>query len=198
MSAAFIASMANMPDTDSIVVSLLKVYKTYDPAARSSVEVFLLYPGFKAQIFYRIARYLFVRRVPFVPRLISEIARFLTGIEIHPGAEIGHSLVIDHGMGVVIGETAVVGNHVLIYQGVTLGGTSLHKIKRHPTIGDRVVLGAGCKVLGDITVGEGSRVGANSVVIENVPAECTVVGIPAKIIRRGVQPGEELNHDFII
>lgn len=187
----------NWPTLD-FVFSLLKVYKTYDPAARSYLEVFLLYPGFKAVLFHRVAHFLHRLRLPLLPRLISEVARFLTGIEIHPGARLGHGVVIDHGMGVVIGETAIVGDEVLIYQGVSLGGTSLNPVKRHPTIGNRVVLGAGAKILGDITIGEGSRVGANSVVIESVPAHSTVVGIPARVIRRGVKPGEELNHDFII
>ena len=147
--------------------------------------------------FYRIARALRAAHVPFFPRMISEIGRFLSGIEIHPGAKIGRGLIIDHGMGVVIGETSVIGNDVIIYQGVTLGGTSLTPDKRHPTIEDHVVIGAGAKVLGNITVGAGSRLGANSVVIEDVPPNSTVVGIPGKIIRRGIQPGEELQHELI-
>lgn len=178
--------------------SLLQAYKAYDPAARSRLEIFLLYPGYKAQLIYRLAHVLFKMNFPLLPRALCECGRFLTGIEIHPGARLGRRLVIDHGMGVVIGETAIVGDDVLIYQGVTLGGTSLDRVKRHPTIGNRVVIGAGAKVLGNITVGEGSRIGANSVVIENVPAHSTAVGIPARVIHGGVQPGQELSHDFII
>lgn len=156
----------------------LRNYRKYDPAARSTIEIALLYPGIRAMFFYRIARALFVAHVPFVPRLLSEIARFLSGIEIHPGAQIGRGLIIDHGMGVVVGETAVIGNDVIIYQGVTLGGTSLAHEKRHPTIEDHVVIGAGAKVLGNIVIGAGSRLGANSVVIESCPPHSTVVGIP--------------------
>ena len=180
------------------MLALLKAYKTYDPAARSLIEIFFLYPGYKAQLMHRLANALFRARVPFVPKLIAEISRFLTGIEIHPGAKLGRGVVIDHGMGVVIGETTVVGDGVIIYQGVTLGGTRLDKAKRHPTVGNGVVIGAGAKVLGDLLIGEGSRIGANSVVIENVAPRTTVVGIPARVIKRGIEPGEELNHDFII
>lgn len=180
------------------MLPLLKVYKTYDPAARSYAEIFLLYPGYKAQVLHSLAHALAKFGVPFLPRLISECNRFLTGIDIHPGARLGRGIVIDHGMGVVIGETAIVGDNVLIYQGVTLGGVSLKKVKRHPTIGNRVVIGAGAKILGDITVGEDSLIGANSVVIEDVPPRSTVVGIPARVIQRGIKSGEELNHDFII
>jgi serine O-acetyltransferase len=178
--------------------SLLRVYKTYDPAARSRFEIFLLYPGYKAQVLHRIAHALFRLGLPLLPRAISELARFLTGIEIHPGARLGRGVVIDHGMGVVIGETAIVGDEVLIYQGVSLGGTNLDRVQRHPTIGNRVVIGAGAKVLGNIKVGEGSRIGANSVVIEDVPPNSTVVGVPARVIRQGIKSGEELNHDYII
>ena len=176
----------------------LKNYRRYDPAARSYVEIALLYPGVRALFFYRIARALLVIHIPFIPRMLSEIGRFLTGIEIHPGAQIGRGLIIDHGMGVVVGETAIIGNDVIIYQGVTLGGTSLVHEKRHPTIEDHVVVGAGAKVLGNITIGAGSRLGANSVVIDNVPPNSTVVGIPGKIIGRGgIRPGEELQHELI-
>jgi serine O-acetyltransferase len=175
----------------------LRNYRRYDPAAKSYLEILLLYPGIKAMFFYRIAHFLFRLKVPFFPRMLCEIARFLTGIEIHPGAVIGKGLIIDHGMGVVIGETTVIGNDVIIYQGVSLGGTSLEPTKRHPTIEDHVVIGAGAKVLGNITIGAGSRLGANSVVIDPVPPNSTVVGIPGRVIRRGVQAGEELSHELI-
>lgn len=176
----------------------LEQYRRYDPASRSRSEIFFLYPGPKAVGLYRMANALERRGVPFVPRLISETARWLTGIEIHPAATIGKNLMIDHGHGVVIGETAVVGDNVLLYQGVTLGGTHVRREKRHPTVEDNVVVGAGAKILGKITVGEGSRVGANSVVIDDVPAHSTVVGIPAKtVVKEGIRPGEELRHDRI-
>lgn len=178
------------------MLKLLKDYRHYDPAAQSTLEIFLLYPGVKAIIFHRIAHGLFKLRIPLLPRFISELSRFITGIDIHPGARLG-DVIIDHGMGVVIGETAVVGNGVIIYQGVTLGGTSLRREKRHPTIHDRVVIGAGAKVLGAIEIGAGTRIGSNSVVVESVPPNSTVVGIPGKIIKRGIREGEELQHEQI-
>lgn len=174
---------------------LIRRYQKYDPAAKSFLEVALLYPGPKAIGLYRVAHRLHRLGVPFVPRLLSETGRFLTGIEIHPGATIGQGLIIDHGMGVVIGETAELGDDVIIYQGVTLGGTHLERRKRHPTIGDRVVIGTGAKVLGAITIGEGSRIGANSVILEDVPPNSTIVGVVSKRISRGIRPGEELDHD---
>lgn len=180
------------------MVKLLRAYKKYDPAARSLVEILFLYPGIKANGIYRIGHALWKLQIPFLPRLLCEVGRFLTGIEIHPGATIGSELIIDHGMGVVIGQTAVIGNQVILYQGVTLGGTSLSKTKRHPTLGNRVIVGAGAKILGNILIGNDSRIGANSVVIENVPPGSTVVGIPGKAISRAVLPGQELNHDYII
>ena len=176
---------------------LLKAYKDYDPAAKSYLEILLLYPGVKATCLHRCAHQLYIWGIPFFPRAINEFARFLTGIDIHPGAKLGDCVMIDHGMGVVIGETAIVGENVLIYQGVTLGGTKLSHGKRHPTIENGVVVGAGAKVLGDITIGEGTRIGSNSVVVANIPPHSTVVGIPGKIINKGVHPGEELNHDQI-
>lgn len=153
-----------------------------DPAARSKIEVFLLYPTIHALIAYRISHYLYINKLFFLARLISQISRFFTGIEIHPGAKIGRGLVIDHGMGVVIGETAEIGDNVLLYHGVTLGGTGKDKGKRHPTVGNNVVIGAGAKVLGPIYIGSNSKIGANSVVLNNVPEGATSVGIPAKNI----------------
>lgn len=153
-----------------------------DPAARSKIEVFLLYPTIHALIAYRISHYLYINKLFFLARLISQISRFFTGIEIHPGAKIGRGLVIDHGMGVVIGETAEIGDNVLLYHGVTLGGTGKDKGKRHPIVGNNVVIGAGAKVLGPIYIGSNSKIGANSVVLNNVPEGATAVGIPAKNI----------------
>ena len=154
-----------------------------DPAATSRVEVVLTYAGFHALLSYRLAHWLWKRRIPFVPRALSQLARFLTGIEIHPGATIGSGMFIDHGMGVVIGETSEVGNNVTLFQGVTLGGTGKQRGKRHPTLGSHVVVGAGAKVLGPITIGDYVKVGANAVVLQDVPDHSTVVGIPGKIVR---------------
>ena len=179
------------------MLELLKTYRRYDPASRSRIEIFLLYPGIKAIGFHRIAHALHGAKVPFIPRLFCEIGRFLTGIEIHPGAQIGRNVIFDHGMGIVIGETAIVEDSVILYQGVTLGGTSLAKTKRHPTLCRGVVVGAGAKVLGNITVGEGSRIGSNSVVVKDVPPNSTVVGIPGVIVKSGIKQGEELSHDLI-
>ncbi len=152
-----------------------------DPAARGAVEVLLCYPGLHAVWGYRFSHWLWKRHLKLPGRLVSHAVRFLTGIEIHPGAAIGPGLFIDHGMGVVIGETAIVGRDVTIYQSVTLGGTSLRKGKRHPTIGDRVTIGAGAKVLGPIEIGSGSRVGANAVVMRSVPPDSVVIGVPGRI-----------------
>ncbi|MCX7592207.1 MAG: serine O-acetyltransferase [Fischerella sp.] len=153
-----------------------------DPAARSWLEVLFCYPGFHALCLHRLAHWLYHHKVFFIPRLISHLGRFLTGIEIHPGAEIGKGVFIDHGMGVVIGETAVVGDYSLIYQGVTLGGTGKETGKRHPTLGKNVVVGAGAKVLGNISIGDRVRIGAGSVVLRDVPSDCTVVGVPGRNI----------------
>ena len=153
-----------------------------DPAARSKIEVFLLYPTIHALIAYRIAHFLYTKRLFFLARLISQVSRFFTGIEIHPGAKIGKGLVIDHGMGVLIYETSEIGENVLLYHGVTLGGTGKDKGKRHPTLGDNVIIGAGAKVLGPIYIGSNSKIGANSVVLKDVPEGATAVGIPAKNI----------------
>jgi serine O-acetyltransferase len=156
-----------------------------DPAARSGLEVFLCYSGLHAVWLHRFHHWLWQHGLLLPARWLAQGARHFTGIEIHPGATIGRRLFIDHGMGVVIGETAVVGDDVTMYQGVTLGGTSLHRVKRHPTIGDRVVIGDGAKVLGDIRVGNNSRVGAGSVVLRDVPDDSTIVGVPGHIILRG-------------
>ncbi len=177
---------------------LLQAYRQRDPAAQSALEVLLLYPGVKAIALHYISHSLWKKGLPFLPRAISEFSRWLTGIEIHPGARIGRGLVIDHGQGVVIGETAVVGEQVTIYQGVTLGGVSLLPGKRHPTIGNRVVIGAGAKVLGNIEIGDDARIGANSVAVENVAPGVTVVGIPARPVRRGASPALDGVMDFII
>ena len=180
------------------MIDLIRAYLKYDPATKSALEVLFLYPGIKAVMLHRLAHNMYKAGVPFFPRAVSEFSRFLTGIDIHPGAKIGKNLIIDHGMGVVIGETAVIGNHCLIYHGVTLGGVDLHPVKRHPTLEDGVVIGAGAKILGNITIGAQSRVGANSVVIKDVPDHSTATGIPAKIVnQKGVIPGEELKHDQI-
>lgn len=165
-----------------------------DPAARNWLEVLFCYPGLQALVFHRLAHQLYRLGIPFIPRLISHIARFMTGIEIHPGAAVGRSVFIDHGMGVVIGETAIVGDYTLIYQGVTLGGTGKECGKRHPTIGSNVVVGAGAKVLGNIQVGDNVRIGAGSVVLRNVPSNCTVVGIPGRIIYRSGVRVDPLEH----
>lgn len=165
-----------------------------DPAAKSVVEILLCYPGLHAVLLHRIAHPLYKAGVPLVPRLISQAARWLTGIEIHPGATIGRRFFIDHGMGVVIGETAEVGDDVLIYQGVTLGGTGKESGKRHPTLGNNVVVGGGAKVLGNIKIGDHARIGAGSVVIHSVPENSTVVGIPGKVVRTRADAAETLDH----
>ncbi len=152
-----------------------------DPAARNVAEV-VLYPGLHAIILHRLANWIWKRRIPFVPRLISQIGRFFTGIEIHPGAKIGRGFFIDHGMGVVIGETSEIGNWVMLYQGVTLGGTGKQRGKRHPTLEDHVVVGVGAIVLGAITIGEGARVGGGAVVVKDVPPYSTAIGVPARIV----------------
>lgn len=166
-----------------------------DPAARSKLEVMLVYSGLHAIWIHRITHWLWKRNIRFLARWLSQAARWLTGIEIHPGATIGPGFFIDHGMGVVIGETAEIGADVTLYHGVTLGGTSLNKEKRHPTIGDRVVIGAGAKVLGAIEIGADSRIGANAVVVKSVPENSVVVGVPGQIVKRS-QPTQtiDLNH----
>ena len=176
----------------------IRAIQRNDPAARGALEVLLCYPGLHALAAHRVTHALWRWRVPLLPRLASQFTRFLTGIEIHPGATIGRRVFIDHGMGVVIGETAVVGDDCLVYQGVTLGGTSLAHGKRHPTLEDHVVVGAGAKVLGDIRLGSHTRVGAGSVVIKSTPPHSTVVGIPGHVLEEraeeGARPGHELEH----
>ncbi len=155
-----------------------------DPAAVNIIEVLLAYPGLHAILFHRVAHWLHRRGVPVIPRLISHLSRFLTGIEIHPGARIGKGFFIDHGMGVVIGETTEIGDNVTLYQGVTLGGTGKERGKRHPTIGNDVVISAGAKILGAITIGDGSKIGAGAVVLRDVPPYSTAVGVPARVVAR--------------
>jgi serine O-acetyltransferase len=161
----------------------IRAFYDKDPAAKSNLEIILAYPGFHAVVLHRLAHRLYLRRVPVLPRLVSHFTRFITGIEIHPGAQLGRRLTIDHGMGIVIGETAEVGDDVLLYQGVTLGNARFQRGKRHPTVGNNVVIGAGAKVLGPITVGDGARVAAGAVVINDVPPNTTAAGVPAKAIR---------------
>ena len=179
-----------------IIIEDFKTVKKNDPALKSNFELFFNYPGVWALFFYRISNALYKRGLRFIPRLISAIGQFLTTVDIHPGATIGRGVFIDHASGVVIGETAEVGNNVLIYQQVTLGGVSLSKGKRHPTIEDGVTIGAGAKVLGNIRVGKDAKIGANSVVIKDVPPECTAVGVPAHTAKR-VDNKEPLRHNIM-
>ena len=154
-----------------------------DPAATSWLEVVLTYAGFHAMLAYRVSHWLKAHRAPFLPRFLSQLARWLTGIEIHPSAKIGRGFFIDHGMGVVIGETAEIGDFVTLFQGVTLGGTGKERGKRHPTVGNHVVIGAGAKILGGISIGDNVKIGANSVVLKNVAANSTVIGVPARVVK---------------
>jgi len=176
----------------------IKAVKERDPAAKSALEVLLLYPGLHALMVYRVSHKLWQWKIPLVPRWLSQSIRFLTGIEIHPGATIGKNFFIDHGMGVVVGETSIIGDNVLLYQGVTLGGTGKETGKRHPTIGNNVVVGAGAKILGNITIGDNSYIGANAVVIKDVPPNSTVVGIPGRITKQeGRKIDMELDHRHV-
>lgn len=170
--------------------------KRNDPALHSTFELFFNYPGLWALFYHRIAHSIYNRGLRFIPRFISAFSRLLTTIDIHPAAQIGHRVFIDHGAGVVIGETAIIGDDVVIYQQVTLGGVSTSVGKRHPTIGNRVVIGAGAKVLGNITLGDDAKIGANSVVVKNVPSGATAVGVPARILLCSTQ-NEELRHDVL-
>ena len=161
----------------------LAAYQARDPAARSKLEIFLLYPGVHATLYHQAAHFCYCHKIKFLARTISQWSRFWTGIEIHPGAKIGRRLVIDHGMGIVIGETAEVGDDCLIYHGVTLGGTGKDQGKRHPTIGNNVLLSTGSKVLGPFKVGDGARIAANAVVLKEIPENATAVGVPARVVR---------------
>lgn len=162
----------------------INAIKRRDPAARNSVEVFLLYAGLHAVIWYRISHFFYRHKLFFVARLFSQLGRFFTGVEIHPGAQIGKGLLIDHGSGVVIGETTIIGDDCTLYQGVTLGGTGKDKGKRHPTLGNNVMVGSGAKILGPFSVGDNARIAANAVVLDEVPANSTAVGVPARIVRK--------------
>ena len=162
----------------------INAIKQKDPAARSTLEIFLCYPGFYALIFHRVSHWLWNHSFKLLARMNSNLARFITGIEIHPGATFGKRVFIDHGMGVVVGETAIVGDDVLIYQGVILGGTSTEKTKRHPTVEKGVIIGAGAKVMGNITIGEYSKIGTGAVVLKDVPPDSTCVGVPGRIVKR--------------
>ena len=173
------------------IVEDIRAYKRNDPAARSALEIFFLYNGFHATLHYRIAHWLHTHGLKFLARLVSQGSKFFTGIEIHPGATIGRRLVIDHGTGIVIGETAVIGDDCLLYQGVTLGGTGKDIGKRHPTLGNNVMVGCGAKLLGPFTVGDNARIAANSVVLRDVPQDATVVGVPGRVVRLR---GEKLDH----
>ena len=169
----------------SIISSIrndIKAAYAHDPAAVNILEILFAYPGFHARQWHRVAHTLHQWRIPVLPRLISHLSRFCTGIEIHPGVKIGEGVFIDHGMGVVIGETAVIGDNTVLYQGVSLGGTSLQKAKRHPTLGKNVVVGAGAQVIGNVTIGDNSKIGAGSVVINSVPANATVIGVPGRVV----------------
>lgn len=172
----------------------IKFIKKYDPAAKSYLEIILCYPGLHALWFHKLAHFLYRMKLPLIPRMINTFSRFVTGIDIHPGAQIANGIMIDHGHGVVIGETATVAKGCLIYQGVTLGGTGKESGKRHPSLLENVVVGAGAKILGNITIGKNVRVGAGSVVMRDVPHDTTVVGIPAKVVRSKMPIGEEGEH----
>lgn len=178
----------------SSIISDFKIIFDRDPAARNWLEVIFCYPGLQALVLHRFSHKLYHLGIPLLPRLLSHFGRFFTGIEIHPGATIGEGVFIDHGMGVVIGETAIIGNYCLIYQGVTLGGTGKEIGKRHPTLGENVVVGAGAKVLGNLLIGNDVRIGAGSVVLKDVPSECTVVGIPGRIVYRSGVKVNPLEH----
>ncbi len=178
----------------STLIADFRIIFERDPAARNWLEVLICYPGLQAIVLHRFAHQLYRLKIPFIPRLMSHLARFFTGIEIHPGAQIGANVCIDHGMGVVIGETAIVGDYCLIYQGVTLGGTGKEIGKRHPTLGNNVVVGAGAKVLGNLTIGDNVRIGAGSVVLRDVPSDCTVVGVPGRIVYRSGERVDPLEH----
>jgi len=178
--------------------TLIKAYQRSDPAAKSWMEVFFLYPGFRATLLHRIAHFGYCCGIPLIPRLLSEINRWMNGMDIHPGAQLGKNIVIDHGLGVVIGETAIIGDRCLIYHGVTLGSTQLKPGKRHPTLGNDVTVGAGAKILGNIVIGSRSKIGANSVVTRDIPPDSTAVGIPAVIVSKEIGTQFGFCYDYII
>lgn len=173
------------------IIETLDAYKARDPAARSRLEIFLLYSGVHAIVYHRIAHWFYCHKMQFIARAISQWSRFWTGVEIHPAAQIGRRLVIDHGMGIVIGETTEIGDDCLLYQGVTLGGTGKDKGKRHPTLGNNVMVGSGAKVLGPFKVGDNSRIASNAVVLKEIPPDSTAVGVPARVVRVA---GEKINY----
>ena len=173
------------------LVETIRAYQKNDPAARSGLEVFLLYNGLHATLIYRAAHWLHLHKLQFLARLLSQLAKWFTGVEIHPAATIGRRLVIDHGTGIVIGATTQIGDDCLLYQGVTLGGTGIATGKRHPTLGNNIMVGSGAKILGPIRIGDNARVAANSVVLRDVPENSTVVGVPGRVVRLG---GEKLDH----
>ena len=173
------------------LMETLEAYQRRDPAAHSKLEIFLLYQGVHALLYHRLAHWLYCHNLKFLARAVSQWSRFWTGIEIHPGAKIGRRLVMDHGMGIVIGETTEIGDDVLLYHGVTLGGTGKDQGKRHPTIGNGVMIACGAKVLGPFKVGDGARIASNAVVLSEIPAEATAVGVPARVVRIA---GEKMNY----
>lgn len=173
------------------LMETIRAYQKNDPAARSALEIFLLYNGLHAEIGYRVSHWFYKHRMQFIARWISQVSKQCTGVEIHPAAKIGRRLVIDHGTGIVIGATAEIGDDCLLYQGVTLGGTGSGHGKRHPTLGNNVMVGCGAKILGPFKVGDNSKIAANSVVLREVPKNCTVVGIPGHVVKQG---GEKLDH----
>jgi serine O-acetyltransferase len=196
-----VPQMINPPRRPGLFASIRRDLNSVierDPAARSRLEVFLVYSGLHAIWAHRVTHWLWMHNFKFLGRWLSQLTRGLTGVEIHPGAVVGSGFFIDHGMGVVIGETAEIGTDVTLYHGVTLGGTSLEKGKRHPTVGDRVVIGAGAKVLGAISIGDDSRIGANAVVVKSVPANSVVVGVPGQVVKRShlhhIDDAPDLNH----
>lgn len=196
-SLAILPLRSSIPLRDPVLDTFLADFRIIfdrDPAARNGLEVLFCYPGLQAILLHRFAHWLHHLGIPFIPRMISHISRFLTGIEIHPGAQLGKGVFIDHGMGVVIGETAIVGDGCLIYQGVTLGGTGKQSGKRHPTLGENVVVGAGAKVLGNLYIGNDVRIGAGSVVLRDVPSDCTVVGVPGRVVYRSGVRVNPLEH----
>lgn len=179
------------------IKELLQAYKERDPAATNNISILLLYPGVRAVIDHRIAHWFYKHKCFYLARSISQRSRKRTGIEIHPGAQIGKRLVIDHGMGIVIGETTIIGDDCLLYQGVTLGGSGKEKGKRHPTLGNNVLVGAGAKILGSFTIGDNARIAANAVVLNAIPANATAVGVPAKVVRVKGKKVDMLDHIHI-